>query len=147
MSGYLASAASLYVPLLNVTDDAPISADVVGVDDSGHTTWVVQLGTLVADATTAHFVENVPSGLAATIDCSINNGQAACVAVASILSTATSVTTTQPVISIEVQVAATPTSAPTLTTDVFGAPTITSSSTSIPSGSTVAGTAGPSSTQ
>ncbi|OSD03703.1 hypothetical protein PYCCODRAFT_1476658 [Trametes coccinea BRFM310] len=158
----LASAASLYVPLLNVTDGAPISVDVEGVDDTGHTTWVVQLGapsgtftatdvflapgTLVADATTAHFVENVPSGLAATIDCGINNGQAACVAVASILGTATTVTTTQPVIPVEVQAASIPTSSPPLT-DAAGATTMPTP-TSVQSGSTGAtGATGPSSSQ
>ncbi|KAI9057533.1 hypothetical protein FKP32DRAFT_1340468 [Trametes sanguinea] len=154
----VAAASSLYIPLV-ATEGAPITVDVEGVDDTGHTTYLVQLGTpsgtftandlllppatLVADATTVHMVDNLPgpSGLAYTVDCSISNGEAACVAAASAFGMTTLVTTTEPASSIEVQVAAAPTSAPT--TDAPGAATTMPTSGSTGS----SGSAAPSSTK
>ncbi|KAL7278601.1 hypothetical protein ACG7TL_007602 [Trametes sanguinea] len=164
-----AAVSSLYIPLIN-TEGVPVTVDVEGVDDSGHTTYLVQRhpernlhrgkrdlsaralntsGTLVADSTTAHFVENVPgpSGFALTVDCSISDGQASCLGVESVFGITTSITDIDSVSSIEVQVAATPTSPPPITgTDATGSATMTP--TSAPGGSTGASSAaGPSSTK
>ncbi|OSD03704.1 hypothetical protein PYCCODRAFT_1476659 [Trametes coccinea BRFM310] len=159
-----AAVSSLYIPLIN-TEGVPVTVDVEGVDDSGHTTYLVQSGTpsgtytagnaifppgtLVADSTTAHFVENVPgpSGFALTVDCSISDGQASCLGVESVFGITTSITDIDSVSSIEVQVAATPTSPPPITgTDATGSATTTP--TSAPGGSTGASSAaGPSSTK
>ncbi|KAI9057534.1 hypothetical protein FKP32DRAFT_1689129 [Trametes sanguinea] len=152
-----AAVSSLYVPILN-TEGVPLTVDVEGVDNTGHTTYLVQLGTpsgtytadneivppatLVEDSTTAHFVENVSgsgsSALGYTIDCSIGAGQASCIGVLSVFGTMTTEIDVEPVSSIEVQVAATPTFTPS----------ITGTATSVPSGGSGASSAaGPSSTK
>ncbi|KAJ2967857.1 hypothetical protein NUW54_g13385 [Trametes sanguinea] len=92
-------------------------------------------------------VDNLPgpSGLAYTVDCSISDGEAACVAAASAFGMTSLVTTIEPASSIEVQVAAAATSAPPIT-DASG--TATTTPTSAPSGGTGAsGSAAPSSTK
>ncbi|KAI0334143.1 hypothetical protein GY45DRAFT_1367675 [Cubamyces sp. BRFM 1775] len=139
-----AAATSLYIPLL---DPQPITADIEGVDDSGHTTWRLGPGvasgtltddsglftsaTLVAGATDAHLIENDPSlSFAITIDCGLNSGIAACTAIGSAAGIVSTVTTTEAVSAFEVQVASTPTGTGTAVT-----PTATSGETGQSSGS------------
>ncbi|KAH9887080.1 hypothetical protein C8Q73DRAFT_795104 [Cubamyces lactineus] len=118
-----AAATSLYIPLL---DPQPITADIEGVDNSGHTTWRIGPGvasgsltedsglftsaTLVAGATDAHLIENDPSlSFAITIDCVLNSGIAACTAVGSAAGIVSTATTTEAISAFEVQVASAPT--------------------------------------
>ncbi|KAI0370903.1 hypothetical protein BV20DRAFT_907811, partial [Pilatotrama ljubarskyi] len=87
-----AGAATLFIPGVDVQ---PITADIEGVDASGHTTWrvgpgfpsgtytedglVVVSATLVAGPTDVHFVENdTADGFAVTEDCAISGGVAVC---------------------------------------------------------------------
>ncbi|CDO70410.1 hypothetical protein BN946_scf184999.g51 [Trametes cinnabarina] len=164
--------ASLYIPLFEAPG-MPIAADIEGVDESGHTTWrlapgtlsgtftitnagFVPTATLVADATTAHLVENF-AGFAVfeTTDCGISDGLANCVVAASGFGEASTITTMQPVSALEVQIGGTPTVAPSpVGTDVAGLTTISSSVGTTATGAPLSpipgsgsGTAGPSSTE
>ncbi|CDO70411.1 hypothetical protein BN946_scf184999.g52 [Trametes cinnabarina] len=116
-ANYATAQTSLYIPIL---DPGPVTADIEGVDDTGHTTWRIGPGipsgtltddselftsaTLVADATSLHLVENDSSlDFAITIDCGVNNGQAVCTAVGSGNGMASMATTTQPASAFDVQ--------------------------------------------
>ncbi|KAJ8472944.1 hypothetical protein ONZ51_g8186 [Trametes cubensis] len=140
-----AAATSLYIPLL---DPQPITADIEGVDNSGHTTWRIGPGvasgtltedsglftsaTLVAGATDAHLVENDSVlSFAITIDCGLNSGIAACTAVGSAADIVSTATTTEAVSAFEVQVASTATG-----TGATASPTATSGQISQSLGST-----------
>ncbi|KAI0351657.1 hypothetical protein OH77DRAFT_1429485 [Trametes cingulata] len=86
------AATTLFIPGVDVQ---PITADIEGVDASGHTTWrvgpgvpsgtytedglVVVSATLVAGPTDVHFVENdTADDFAVTEDCAISGGVAVC---------------------------------------------------------------------
>ncbi|KAI0351653.1 hypothetical protein OH77DRAFT_1429482 [Trametes cingulata] len=115
-------AATLYIPFL---DPQPITADIEGVDASGHTTWRIGPGvhsgaftddsglftsaTLVEGATDAHLVEiDTALGFSISGACGISGGIAVCTVVASngIISTDT---VTETASGFEVQLGATPT--------------------------------------
>ncbi|OJT14261.1 hypothetical protein TRAPUB_9203 [Trametes pubescens] len=135
------AAATLYIPFF---DPQPITADIEGVDASGHTTWRIGPGvpsgtltedsdlfasaTLVAGPTDLHLVENdTELNFAITADCGLNGAVAVCTVDASagdIVST-TIITTTAN--AFDVQVAATAQVTPT---DSSGTETATPTATS-----------------
>ncbi|TBU35580.1 hypothetical protein BD311DRAFT_707685 [Dichomitus squalens] len=97
-ASFAAAQTTLYIPGF---DPQAITADEVGTDASGHTTWVIGPGvtsgtyedapgiigsaTLVAGASDAHLVWNDPvDSLFLSEDCAINGGIAVCTAVASV---------------------------------------------------------------
>ncbi|KAI9057532.1 hypothetical protein FKP32DRAFT_1598096 [Trametes sanguinea] len=140
---YVAAATSLYIPFF---DPDPVTAAVEeGVDDTGHTTWRLGPGvpsgtltgdsdlftsaTLVADATSAHLVENDSAlSFAITVDCGISNGVAVCTDVGSEAGFVSTTTATETASAFEVQVgSATGTPAGTATTT--GSATQTAAST------------------
>ncbi|KAI0351654.1 hypothetical protein OH77DRAFT_1439155 [Trametes cingulata] len=121
------TAATLYIPLL---DPQPITADVEGVDASGHTTWRIGPGvpsgtftqdpglfasaTLVEGATDAHLVEiDTVLGLSLSGDCGISGGVAACTVVGSANNGISTDIVTETAVGFDVQLgAATATGAP-----------------------------------
>ncbi|KAI1794725.1 hypothetical protein LXA43DRAFT_996324 [Ganoderma leucocontextum] len=92
-----AAQTTLYIPGF---DPQAITADNIGTDGSGHTTWrlgpgvtsgtyedppgIVHSATLVAGATDAHLVYDDPTlSLSLSEDCAVNSGLAVCTVVAS----------------------------------------------------------------
>ncbi|KAJ3989423.1 hypothetical protein F5890DRAFT_1252343 [Lentinula detonsa] len=90
LQSIVAQSTSLYIPGF---DDQPISADIVGVDSSGHTTWDLQPGsvtddsdggfvgtvTLVEGADGAHLTyADASLSLTLGYDCTFSSGQAIC---------------------------------------------------------------------
>ncbi|KAI0370899.1 hypothetical protein BV20DRAFT_965975 [Pilatotrama ljubarskyi] len=124
------TAATLYIPFL---DPQPVTADIEGVDASGHTTWRIGPGvpsgtltddiglftsaTLVEGATDAHLVEIATGsldGFAVSADCGISGGIAVCIVVASGNGIISTDTATETASGFDVQLgAATATGAPT----------------------------------
>ncbi|KAH9856344.1 hypothetical protein C2E23DRAFT_811071 [Lenzites betulinus] len=116
-----AAAATLYIPLL---DPQPITADIEGVDSSGHTTWRIGPGvpsgtltedsglftsaTLIAGPTDIQLIENdTELGFAITADCGVSGGIAVCTVAASAASIVSTTIATETAVGFDVQVAAT----------------------------------------
>ncbi|KAI0370900.1 hypothetical protein BV20DRAFT_965976 [Pilatotrama ljubarskyi] len=134
------SALSLYVPF---TDPHAITADIEGVDESGHTTWrmgqgvpsgsftqeplfpPMPSGTVILGSTDAHFIQiGTANGYTASVsgDCGLSGGRlAVCTIVASAPYTTFTTVKVEAITPIEVQLAAsvaasaTSTSAPSVT--------------------------------
>ncbi|KAI0830106.1 hypothetical protein BC628DRAFT_1313834 [Trametes gibbosa] len=119
--GVDAVATTIYIPLL---DPQPITADLEGVDSSGHTTWRIGPGvpsgtltedsglftsaTLVAGPTDMHLVENDPAlSFAITADCGVDGGVAVCTVAASGNGVVSTTVQTETAVGFDVQVAAT----------------------------------------
>ncbi|OSD03705.1 hypothetical protein PYCCODRAFT_1434096 [Trametes coccinea BRFM310] len=144
------AATSLYIPFF---DPDPVTAVVEGVDDTGHTTWRLGPGvpsgtltkdsdlftsaTLVADATSAHLVENDSSlSFAITVDCGISGGIAVCTDVGSEAGFVSTTTATETASAFEVQVgSATGTPSGTATTTTGSATQSTASTSGASAGS------------
>ncbi|KAL1938983.1 hypothetical protein VTO73DRAFT_11136 [Trametes versicolor] len=130
------AAATLYIPFL---DPQPITADIEGVDASGHTTWRIGPGvpsgtltddsdlfasaTLIAGPTDLHLIENDSSlSFAITADCGLNGAVAVCTVDASAVDMVSTTILTTTVAAFDVQVAATAQVTPT---DTAGTATAT----------------------
>ncbi|EIW56686.1 uncharacterized protein TRAVEDRAFT_49506 [Trametes versicolor FP-101664 SS1] len=132
------AAATLYIPFF---DPQPITADIEGVDASGHTTWRIGPGvpsgtltddsdlfvsaTLVAGPTDLHLVENdTELGFAITADCGLNGAVAVCTVDASAADIVSTTIITTTANAFDVQVA---TTAQVTLTDTAATATATSS--------------------
>ncbi|KAM5532312.1 hypothetical protein V8D89_013991 [Ganoderma adspersum] len=139
---------TLYIPGF---DPQAITANNIGTDASGHTTWVIGPGvtsgtyedapgiehsaTLVAGATDAHLVYNDPvASVSLSEDCAINGGLAVCTVVASAEGSVQSAVETETATGFVVQGAA---SGPTSSASASASATGTGSSSSPTAGSGV----------
>ncbi|KAI0656227.1 hypothetical protein C8Q70DRAFT_935755 [Cubamyces menziesii] len=139
----LADVTTLYIPGF---DPQPITADIEGVDDSGHTTWRVGQGTpsgsytqdpgilvsatLVEGSTDAHFVEMdtaLPFSLSA--DCGISGGIAVCTVAADIQGEASTDTETETASGFAVQLGSVPAMTTATGSSTTGFPGTTGSTT------------------
>ncbi|PIL24339.1 hypothetical protein GSI_14092 [Ganoderma sinense ZZ0214-1] len=141
---------TLYIPGF---DPQAITANNVGTDASGHTTWVIGPGvtsgtyedapgiehsaTLVAGATDAHLVYNDPvASVSLSEDCAINGGLAVCTAVAAVEGSVESLVVTETATGFVVQGAA---SGPTASATGSGSSSSPTAGSGVKSGASATG--------